>query len=94
MAARERAKKTDNPDALVWHINQVPHFFCGHCLESRHVSKDRGISAAYRHAQSHLWTVHSLRRVWIQEERPELAQAARLALPLILGANTTRYDRG
>jgi len=41
---------------------------------------------------THLWSVHCWRRVYISTERPEIAGGTQMALPLLVGHDSTRHD--
>ena len=47
-------------------------------------------SAAYERATWHLWSTHSLRRVWVDRSDPRHASMVNVALPLVIAHNTTR----
>lgn len=80
------------PDALIWREDGHGRFLCAHCVTSEARKGGDTIGTAYRAAILHLWTSHSLKHVWLQEDRPDLAQASQLALPLV-AAHNTQFDR-
>ena len=93
MAKRKQVEpQHEGPDALVWRDGRDGHYLCARCVQSDSRGGKDGLGGAYRAAINHLWRTHGLRRVQIIEDRPEIANAAQLALPLVAQHNT-QFDR-
>lgn len=79
----------DSPDALVWREGNAGRYLCRHCVETAVRTSSDSIGSAYRAATAHLWRIHSMRRVWIAEQRPDLERAEQLALGLAAQHHTS-----
>lgn len=79
----------DTADALVWREGNAGRYLCTKCVESAVRTTSDSIGSAYRAAIAHLWRMHSMRRVWIVEQRPDLERVVQDALPLIVGHHTS-----
>lgn len=82
----------DRPDAVVWRDADGTHYLCAHCVETAVRNSAAGIGAAMRAATAHLWRVHGLRRVWLDESRPELSRSAQMAFDIAV-PHQTQFDR-
>jgi len=80
---------SDAPDALIWREGKAGHYLCRHCLDTVERSTSDSIGASYRAAMAHLWSAHSMRRVWIIEKQPERERAVQLALSLAAQHHTS-----
>ena len=88
----KRKREAEQPDAHVYRRDDGRvSWFCAECVTA-HETPDIDLGAAFRHAQSHLWSNHSRRRVWIDYSSPGYARAVQQALPLVIAHNTTRHD--
>lgn len=85
----KRAK--EQPDAFVYDDDAGTLVrLCRHCMRATEVAS-HSEAAAFREAQAHLWSVHSLRRVWVDYSDPRYAALVQMALPIVIGHNTTRH---
>lgn len=85
--------RPDQPDAMVYKLTPATMaYYCTHCVTVREVD-GRETGPAWRAATRHLWSRHGLRRTWVMERTPQHDDAVQMALPLLVGLNTTRHDR-
>lgn len=79
----------DSPDALIWREGGNGRYLCAKCGGTDTRDAGTTIGTAYRAAIAHLWMTHSMRRVWIIEQRPEMERAVQLGLGLAAQHHTS-----
>lgn len=84
-----KRKVEDTPDAVLSSENGVAwHVTCTLCVRTLgRASHDRP-TALWR-AREHLATVHALRRIYVEVERPGYQRAVSVALPLVVAHDRT-----